>query len=86
LRLGAAKLFTAHGLRAWNSAQKHAIEVHLLFSIVLDIFGITDHDLMYSQEAVELPEEIEATSYDDAIQARVCIEHTTGIPRLVFAP
>lgn len=44
-----------------------------LFVLIADIFGISDHNLMYTQEAVEAPEEISNTVTDEAIEARVRI-------------
>lgn len=41
--------------------------------LIADIFGISDHNLMYTQEAVEAPEEISNTVTDEAIEARVRI-------------
>ena len=42
------------------------------FVLIADIFGISDHDLMYSQEAVETPDELaEAVPDKQAIEARV---------------
>ena len=45
-----------------------------------DIFGLTDHDLMYSQEAVETPEEMADTAFNDAIHARVSRSVFSGGP------
>ena len=42
----------------------------LLACFIADIFGISDHNLMYSQEAVEAPEGPVATD-QAAIEARV---------------
>ena len=42
----------------------------LLTCFIADIFGISDHNLMYSQEAVEAPEGSVATD-QAAIEARV---------------
>ena len=38
---------------------------------ILDIFGISDHDLMYSQEDVVTEDEIAVSGSHEAIQARV---------------
>lgn len=42
-----------------------------LFILLVDIFGISDHDLMYSQEEVDAADELSSGADDDAIQARV---------------
>ena len=42
-----------------------------LLVVIADIFGISDHNLMYTQEAVETPEEISNAVHDQAIEARV---------------
>ncbi|KAJ7333824.1 DNA excision repair protein ERCC-6-like [Desmophyllum pertusum] len=48
------------------------LEKHIQFMNTLNIFGISDHDLMYSQEAVETPDELaEAVPDKQAIEARV---------------
>ena len=48
------------------------IRLKHLFSFLLpDIFGISDHDLMYSQEEVDTADELSSGADDDAIQARV---------------
>lgn len=39
--------------------------------LLVDIFGISDHDLMYSQEEVDTADELSTGADDDAIQARV---------------
>ena len=45
----------------------------LLLLFMLDIFGISDHDLMYSQEAVVTEDEIAESGSHDAIHARVTV-------------
>ena len=45
----------------------------LLLLFMLDIFGISDHDLMYSQEAVVTEDEIAESGSHDAIYARVTV-------------
>ena len=44
---------------------------HLFSFLLPDIFGISDHDLMYSQEEVDTADELSSGADDDAIQARV---------------
>lgn len=44
----------------------------MLTYFIADIFGISDHNLMYSQEAVEAPEG-SASPDEAAIEARVSI-------------
>jgi len=46
------------------------LDRHIKFMKTLNIFGISDHNLMYSQEAVEAPEGSAATDHA-AIEARV---------------
>lgn len=59
-------------LEEMHSSQRKTdseLDAHIKFMMTLNIFGISDHNLMYSQEAVEAPEGV-ATD-QAAIQARV---------------
>ena len=47
------------------------VNTTFFFVLVVDIFGISDHDLMYSKEAVETTDEVSNSSDKEAIQARV---------------
>lgn len=47
------------------------VNTTFVFVLIVDVFGIGDHDLMYSKEAVETTDEVSNSSDKEAIQARV---------------
>ncbi|XP_068679603.1 DNA excision repair protein ERCC-6-like [Montipora foliosa] len=57
-------------MHAQHRKTDEELNKHIAFLYSLDIFGISDHDLMYSQEAVDATE-LNTSPEKEAIQARV---------------
>ena len=60
-----------------NRVSDEKLDEHLKFLDTTDIFGISDHDLLFTKEAVFTQEElIAAAEMGDAIQAKVTPIHS----------
>lgn len=58
-----------------NRVSDTKLDEHVAFLYSTDIFGISDHDLMFSKEAVATQEELHAASeMDEVIQAKVSLD------------